>query len=161
MRRIMSFVSQASAGLRFRLLLLVLLVCAPLVALTLNRAWQDRRRAVTNWQLRSQRMAELAMGEEQKLIVETRQLLVAMAESAPVRTASRRGCKKLVDELFAISPRYANLGVIGTNGDVLAAALGSVSSANLVDQEFFQRAATQRAFSIDHFPGRQLWLPGH
>src|SRR5439155_6485874 len=101
MGRVISLLAEVISGLRFRLLLLVLLTCAPLVALTLNRAWEDRRRAVANWEQRSQHMTQMAMREEEKLIGETRQLLLAMSESAPVRMGGRRACKKLVDELFA------------------------------------------------------------
>jgi hypothetical protein len=36
-------------GLRFRLLLLVLLACAPLVALAWHSAWEDRRRQLADW----------------------------------------------------------------------------------------------------------------
>jgi len=153
MRRVFTLISQVIAGLRFRLLMLVLLVCAPLVALTLTRAWEDRRRAISNWEQRSQRMTEVAANEEQKLIGETRQLLLAMAESFPVRSGNRRGCKKLVDELFDTYPRYANLGVINTNGQVIATALGSDSPTNFLDLNFFRRAVAMRAFTIDDFPG--------
>src|SRR2546421_10947972 len=101
MGRVVSLLAGVISGLCFRLLMLVLLTCAPLVALTLNRAWEDRRRAVANWEQRSERMTQLAMREEEKLIGETRQLLLAMAESYPVRSVNRRGCKKLADELCA------------------------------------------------------------
>src|SRR5262245_2597533 len=152
MRGVLNYLSQLFAGLQVRLLLLVVLVCAPLVGLTIKRALEDRRHAVTNWRQRSQRMTELALREEEKVIGETRQLLLAMAESSPVRAGNRRGCKKLVDELFASYPRYANLGVISTNGEVLACALGSVSPTNMADQEFFRRAMGLQAFTIDDFP---------
>lgn len=144
---------QVMAGLRFRLIVLVLLVCAPLVALTLNRAWEDRRRAVSTWEQRAQRMTEAATHEEQKVIGETRQLLLAMAESLPVRTMNRRNCKKLVDELFDTYPRYANLGVINTNGEIIATASGTESLSNYTNQNFFRRNVATRAFAIDDFPG--------
>jgi signal transduction histidine kinase len=152
MRRVVSLLAEVISGLRFRLLFLVFLTCAPLVALTLNRAWEDRRQAVTNWEQRSQRMTQLATREEEKLIGETKQLLLAMAESTPVRTVNRRGCKKLVDELFASYPRYANLGVISTNAEVIASAVGSISATDLTEQPFFRRAMEMRAFAIDDLP---------
>jgi hypothetical protein len=34
------------------------------------------------------------------MIGQTRQRLLALAESAPVRSGNRRDCKKLLDELF-------------------------------------------------------------
>ena len=53
-RQLIDRISQAFFGLRFRLLLLVLLACAPLVALTLHTASRERRRAVAAWSERAQ-----------------------------------------------------------------------------------------------------------
>jgi len=59
----MNRIRQILFGLRFRLLLLVLVACAPLAALTLHRAWEERERQVANWQRRAQQFAELALEE--------------------------------------------------------------------------------------------------
>src|SRR5215471_4001044 len=122
MRNLAKLLGQMFLGLRFRLILLIVLTCTPLIILTLNRAGEDRRRAISSWQQRAGRMMQSASREEEKLMGETRQLLIAMAESGPVRSANRRSSKKLLDELYATYPRYANLGVIGTNGEILASA---------------------------------------
>ena len=49
-------ISRLVSGLRLRLLLLVLLACAPLVGLTLHTASEERRRLVKEWNQRSQEM---------------------------------------------------------------------------------------------------------
>ena len=46
-------ISRLVSGLRLRLLLLVLLACAPLVGLTLHTASEERRRLVKEWNQRS------------------------------------------------------------------------------------------------------------
>src|SRR5438132_13489021 len=118
------FASQVVSGLRFRLLVMVVVACAPLMVLTLHTAWDDRRKAKEAWRQQSEKVLELAQREEEKLIGETRQLLLAMADTAPVRNANRRGSKELVEKLFDSYRRYANLGVTGTNGEILASAAG-------------------------------------
>jgi PAS domain S-box-containing protein len=143
------------SGLRLRLLLLVLLACAPLVGLTLHTASEERRRLVKEWNQRSQEMMELATREEGRVIAQTRQLLLALAESSAVRSGNRRDCKKLLDGLFANSPRYANLGVIKTNGMVLASARPMVEPANQTDRQFFRRALETGAFAVGDFPAGQ------
>ena len=148
-------ISRLVSGLRLRLLLLVLLACAPLVGLTLHTASEERRRLVKEWNQRSQEMMELATREEGRVIGQTRQLLLALAESSPVRSGNRRGCKKLLDELFGSYPRYANLGVVGTNGMVLASARPMVEPANQTNRPFFRRALATRAFAIGDFPDGQ------
>src|SRR5215467_8192550 len=110
MRNLAKLLVQSFLGLRFRLLLLVVLTCTPLIILTLHRAGEDRRRAMSSWRQRAARMMQSASREEEKLMGESRQLLIAMAESGSVRSGNRRAGKKLVDELYATYPRYANLG---------------------------------------------------
>jgi signal transduction histidine kinase len=142
--------------LRFRLLLLVVLTCAPLAGLTLHTAWEDRRRAVTDWARRSQELMQLASREEQELIGGTRQLLLAIAESSSVRLGNRRGCKELLGEVLRSYPRYANFGVLQTNGMILASALEPRAAITPAEQEFFRRALNSRAFVIGDFPAGSL-----
>jgi signal transduction histidine kinase len=97
-------------------------------------------------------MTQLAAREEEKLIGGTRQLLLAMAESAPVRNGNRVGCKKLCDELFSSYRKFANLGVVSTNGEILASADPPAGSANQADHLFFRRVLETRAFAIGDFP---------
>jgi PAS domain S-box-containing protein len=152
MRRI---IRRVVSGLRLRLLLLVLLACAPLVGLTLHTASEERRRLVKEWNQRSQEMMELATREEVRVIGQTRQLLLALAESSQVRAGNRRNCGKLLDKMFGSSPRYANLGVIRTNGMVLASVRPMVEPANQTNRPFFRRALATRAFAIGDFPDGQ------
>src|SRR4051812_29405788 len=122
MQNLSQYANQVFSGLRFRLLLMVAIACAPLVILTLHSSWDDRRRARENWQQRSERVLEVARREDDKLIGETRRLLLTLAESAPVRNGNRRGSMDLVDKVHR-SDRFSDstdLGVTTTNGEILA-----------------------------------------
>ena len=144
-------IRQLLSGLRLRLLLLVLLACAPLVGLTLYTASEERQRLVQEWNQRSQDMMELATREEGRVIGQTRQLLLALAESSQVRSGNRRDCQKLLDELLGSYPRYANLGVVMADGTVLASAYPMGEPANQTNRPFFRRALATRAFAIGDF----------
>jgi len=148
-------ISRLVSGLRLRLLLLVLLACAPLVGLTLHTASEERRRLVKDWNQRSQAMMELATQEEGRVIGQTRQLLIALAESSPVRSGNRRDSKKLLDDLFSSYPRYANLGVVRSDGVVLASARALMEPVNQTNRPFFRRALATRTFAIGDFPDGQ------
>ena len=146
---------QLFSGLRWRLLLLVMLACAPLVGLMLHRSAADRRGLVAAWNQRAQDLMQLATREETRLIGQTRQLLLALSESTQVRAGSRKAREKLLAELFASYPRYANLGIVGTNGIVLASAQSMGATANESSRPYFRRALATRAFAIGNFPGEQ------
>jgi signal transduction histidine kinase len=137
--------------LRFRLLLLVLLVCAPLVVLTLYAASRERRRAVAAWSERAQKMTRLARQEEADLLGQARQLLLAVSESSAVRSGNREACKKSLDEVFASYPGYANLGVTTTNGEVLASAVPLAEPGNQAGRRFFRRVLATRAFALGDY----------
>jgi PAS domain S-box-containing protein len=150
-REVMDRIGRALFGLRFRLLLLVLLVCAPLVGLTLHSASQERRRAVAAWSERAQRMTRLAQREEAGLLGQARQLLLAVSESSPVRSGNREACKKSLDDVFASYPGYANLGVTDTNGEVLASAVPLEEPGPPADRKLFRRVLASRAFALGDY----------
>lgn len=139
------------AGLRFRLLALVLLACAPLVVLMLHAAGEERRRAIANWRHQVQDLQELAGRDENELVGNTRQLLLALSESAYVRSLEPRRCKRGLDDLFATYPRFSNLGVLTTNGHVLASAR-PVAKATLGDRAFVKETLGAHSFTIGSFP---------
>jgi PAS domain S-box-containing protein len=153
--RVVRAIGQRFSGLRFRLVLLVVLASLPPVVLTLHIARQDRQRQTAALRQRSQDMVKLAARKEDEMIAGTRQLLRAVAGSSQVQSAQWVNCSKLLRTLFADYPRYANLGVIKPNGDVSASALPLAEPVNLADRSFFQRALTTRDLSIgDYQVGR-------
>jgi signal transduction histidine kinase len=151
MRSLRGLMVRIFAGLRFRLLLLVLLACAPLVLLMLHAAGEERRQAIANWRQQAQDLQQTARRDEQELIGSTRQLLLAVSESAYVRTLDPHRCKKGLDDLFASYPRFSNLGVLSTNGQVVASAK-VLPGGTLADRAFAKRASTAHSFTIGLFP---------
>ncbi len=144
--------SRFFSGLRFRLLLLVVLASAPPMALIFHSAGEERRRQAADWVQRSQEMVQLANQEEDQVIGQTRQLLLAVAESSQVRSGNGRDCEKLLAALFASHSLYANLGVIKTNGDFLVSVRAPAGPANQTDLQFLDRVVATRAFAIGSFP---------
>ena len=152
MRSLFGVITQVLSGLRFRLLLLVVLVCAPLVALMLHTTGEDRRRAISDWQKRAEELSQQAQREEQVMVSATRQLLLATAESAAVRSLNQRRCKKFLAEELNSYPRYANLGVLKTNGLLLASAVSTSGETTPRDESYLRRALETRAFVVGEFP---------
>jgi signal transduction histidine kinase len=135
-------------GLRFRLLLLVLLACAPLVGLTLCTASKERRNDVASWCERARQLALIAQREEKETLGQAQQLLLAVSESSSVRSGDRQACKTSLGEVFASYPSYANLGMSDTNGEILASVLPSAESAH----QIVRRVLETRAFAVGQYP---------
>lgn len=151
-----NFLRHLFSGLRLRLLLLVMLASAPAVALTLYTAWENRQRQAANWRQEALKIVQLTAREEDELIGGTRQLLRAVAESAESPVWQwRSNSKKLLTRLLQDDPRFANLGVIKTNGEVVVSALPMPGPVNVADRPYFQRALFTHALSIgDYQVGR-------
>ena len=140
------------SGLRLRLLLLVVVASAPAVALTLYTGWENRQQQEANWRQEAQKIIELTAREENELIGGTRQLLRAVAESAESPVWQwRSNSKKLLTRLLQDDPRYANLGVIKTNGEIVVSALPLPGPVNVADRPYFQRALYTHALSIGDY----------
>jgi signal transduction histidine kinase len=133
------------------LLLLVGLACAPLLILMLHTAGADRRKALGNLGEREQKLAQIARREEREVIGATRQLLLAISESASVRTRDAHRCKKWLEDVLATYPRYANLGVFSTNGELVVSALPLPKRSAKTDTDLSRVVFETRNFSIGEF----------
>lgn len=151
-----NFLRHLFSGLRLRLLLLVVLASAPAVVLTLYTGQQGRQRQEEIWRQEALKTVQLTTREEDELIGGTRQLLRAMAESADVASRQwRSNHRKFLSRLLQDDARYANLGMIKTNGDVLVSALPFKEPVNVADRPYFQRALYTQSLSIgDYQVGR-------
>jgi hypothetical protein len=74
--------SQLFSGLRFRLLLVVVLASIPPVVLTLHIARRDRQLQTAGLRQRSQDIVNLSARKEDEMIAGTRQLLRAVAAAS-------------------------------------------------------------------------------
>ena len=81
--------SQLFSGLRFRLVLLVVLASLPPVVLTLHIARQDRQRQTVALRQRSQDMVKLAARKEDEMIAGTRQLSIYLDISKDIAFKTR------------------------------------------------------------------------
>jgi signal transduction histidine kinase len=136
------------SGLRFRLLLLLLLACAPLAALTLDTAIKERRQAKINWRNSARTYFSAVTNEVDSLHRDARQLLLAISEDNGVRSMDPESAKVCLNETVASrdpsrSVRYSNLGLASTNGEVVA----SVHAVKQPMVNQLRRSASSRRFS--------------
>jgi signal transduction histidine kinase len=147
-------ISRIVFGLRFRLLLLVILATAPFLVLVVHSASTERQRAVAVWQDRSRRLAELAQKEEATVIGAAKQLLLALSESAALQSTNREVCKKALEEVQASHPSFANLALVATNGELIASVFPAGGQHNHSNRSYFRRVLQTRAFAIGAYVPR-------
>jgi signal transduction histidine kinase len=103
-------------------------------------------------------MSQRAQRQEDGMVSATRQLLLATAESPEVYSLNAKRCRKFLAGEIAHYPRYANLGVLKTNGEVIATALTPLGTSSPRDQTYFRRALENRAFAAGDFPANSTTI---
>jgi signal transduction histidine kinase len=146
------------SSLRARLFGLVFLAIIPALGLILYTAAEQRRIAATEAQANAQWVAQLVAADQERLIAETRQLLLTLAHLPEVRREDSSACSSLFAKLLKQYPQYANLGVVSPEGEVTCSALSNSSAVNLSNQPYFRRALEERTFSVSNYQVDEISL---
>ena len=139
------------ASLRTRLLLLVLLAVIPALGLTLYTNLEERQLRKALVQEHAMRLSRLVSADHERLIEDARKLLAALARLPGVREGKRAACGTLFADLLTRHSSYANLGVIGVDGNVLCSGLPMTGQVYAGDRTYFRRARETRDFAIGEY----------
>lgn len=142
---------QIFSGLRARLMLLVLLGAIPLLTLLVYSGFEQRKNTEADAQQDATHLVMKMMDEHQRLVKETRQLLVVLSKIQEIQNGDLAGCNELLASLQRETGAYVNLGVIRPNGDVVCSGIPLKKALNVKDRAYFQRALKNRDFSIGDY----------
>ena len=138
----------------------VLVVAVPLLVMLGWSGAQLRQAARQDVAATAQTMAEVAAGQHNRLLADTRGFLAGVSH-LPQLLAAPATCGALVSRLLAQRPGYTNLGVIGLDGRVLCSALPFDPGLILGDRSYFRRAVETGDFAVgDYQVGRITGVPG-
>jgi signal transduction histidine kinase len=139
------------SGLRVRLFLLVFMGVIPAVGLILFQAAQQRQLVAEDIQASALRLARLVAADHQRLVGDSRQLLLTLAQLADVRDESSVECSRLFGDLLKIYPQYANIGVALPNGWVKCSGVSNTRMVNLANQDYFKDALDKQDFIVGRY----------
>jgi signal transduction histidine kinase len=142
---------KSSAGLRLRLIQLVLLAVLPALLLILYGAREQRQKAADLAEHEALRLTRILSASHQRLIDSTGYLLVALARIPEIRNSERGGCVELLSELIKEYPPYSNLAAANRNGDLFCQTRSAEGPTNIAGRGFFKRAIIERNLSIDEY----------
>jgi two-component system cell cycle sensor histidine kinase/response regulator CckA len=139
------------AGLRVRLLALVLIAALPGLALLVYTEGELRRAAVATAQTRALLLAESASHDQSLLIEDARNLLPALARVPEVLGDDSKRCNTRFAELLTEYPAFANIGAIRPDGQLFCSALPYTPPVDLSDRAYFQDALASKGFAIGEY----------
>lgn len=137
-------------SLRWRLLLLVGLAIAPMVAMTVAAGIQERENALANARQNLQRLANLAAANEAQSLAGARQILRDLSSVSDITTDTAK-CNELLADILSKNTIYTNFGLIQMNGNVSCSAVPLAAPVNLGDRLHFKRAVDERGFIASRY----------
>jgi len=142
----------ARAGkLRWRLLLLVGLAAIPVLGLIIHTNLEQRDAAAEEAHRAAASLAYMASSDYQRIVAETRQLLMLLARLPDVHAASSEACSRFLARFLTDNASWENLGLIRTDGRLVCSALPFEGPIDLSDRAYFQRALETDQFAVGDF----------
>ncbi|MBI3098887.1 MAG: PAS domain S-box protein [Planctomycetes bacterium] len=143
------------AGLRARLLLLVLAAVLPSLGVILASAEAHRRLAIDHALERARNLTRLSAAAYDQRVEAAHSLLDAIVRFPPLRTRDSEACSAFFRSLVADHPGYANIGAVDAAGDHFASARPIAGPVNASDRSWFRRALERGDFVVgNHQIGR-------
>lgn len=144
--------------MRFRLLLLVLLACSPLLTLTLHTAFKDRREAIAECQQHSMELLSAARHDEDRVIDSAKKMVYFLAEKdSGIRSMNPEYAMQSLEQAYRQNPKFSNIGVVAANGEVMSSLFPDRN--RLLNRGFLRRIAEKRAWSYSRFPSSKTNHP--
>ena len=148
------------AGIRGRLVSLILLGLFPVLVLVIADSLSEHKRVIGASYEDMKRLARLAAAKEGALIEAARQLTIALSVLPAVVHRDETTCNSFVRNLLSAYPQYTNFGVVDVKGFVWCSSLPTATQANLRDRPYIRHALDKKEPSLGGYQiGRLSGLP--
>jgi PAS domain S-box-containing protein len=138
-------------GLRRRLVVLVIVTIIPILGLIIYDAAVEYREGIAEVRKEADHLVEITSARQMRFIDSARHLLELLAELPEVRNGNAESCRRLMTKLIRSQSGYANLGVIGSDGNIWCSGIEFSGSVNAAERAYFRRAMTTKAFGIGNY----------
>ncbi len=153
--------SSQNVGVRLALVLLILVSTLPLGVITIKQTQQDRLREIEETKAKFLALVKLLVLREKMLVNQTMIILQSLALSEPIKKMNVEEVNGLLRNILSSHLIYANFGLIGRDGYLLASALPVKEKVFLGDRLYFKRVIQNKGFSVGEYQiGRVTGKPG-
>ncbi len=134
---------------RTRLVVLMLLAVLPAFGLTVYEYLQQRRLETERVRDGAIAISRLAAANQENFVKNTRQLLATLTQFPFLLLGTNRAfCENHLSNLRKLSPDYANIGLIETNGVVFCSAQPFDGKVSAADRFYFKQVIQSKKFSV-------------
>jgi len=137
--------------LRTRILLIVALTSLPAFAIFLSYAVSDRRNALSQAAAQVSTYARLKIDYYGEFATRTRGMLESLAATPTITSGQQPDCSKILANLLARAPDYADFGVVNTDGQLLCSAVPVTNNFNLLGRDSIHGALRSGDFTVSGY----------
>ncbi|WIM04934.1 MAG: ATP-binding protein [Candidatus Nitricoxidivorans perseverans] len=138
-------------SLRTRTMLLVAAALLPAFGFIVWQSLDARAGAVAEVRRDARRLAMFTVDRFGQAAAMGRELVITLAAVPAVRNATKGDCDRLLADIRARHPHYANLAVMDEAGDFICSAVPLIRPINSSDRPWFQEVKRNRGFTISDF----------
>jgi PAS domain S-box-containing protein len=139
------------AGLRVRLIFLVLMAIIPALGLIIYSAAEERRHAAEDVKLEALRLTQLSGSHTEDFIEGARHLLIALSYATIVRNRDETACNKRFAAMVKEYPFYTSIGAVDSAGNLFSNSLPFRKPINAAHRAWFRRVQQTRNFALGDF----------
>lgn len=143
--------SLSRLSIKHLLLVIVSIIALPAIYIIISSGIQQRRDAIHDAQMETQKLAETIVNEQKNLIASTRQLFIALSQLPEIKTHKHLEVQTILVEILKLSPQYSNLFIADPSGIVWASAVPLTEAISVADRRYFQSALASGRLSSGEY----------
>lgn len=138
-------------SIKHLLLLVVSIAAFPAICIIINSGLQQRRAAIYDAKLETQKLAEAIVSEQKNLVASTRQLFIALSQLPEITTRNEVKTQAILTEILKLSPQYSNIFIADRFGSVWASAVVLKEAVSIADRRYFKNALASGKLSSGEY----------
>ncbi|MCC6738512.1 MAG: GGDEF domain-containing protein [Planctomycetia bacterium] len=146
-----AFASLRIPRVRLRLIALSIVAMSPLFLLTLHAGMEDRSRASEDARLQVRRLALLVADEFEKVVDGPRQLLSILSSVPVIKSGTVAERRTFLTRIVRENPEYANVGLLSTDGRLLACGAATAGDEDFSSRAYFRKALDSGTFAVGEY----------
>lgn len=143
--------SLSRLSIKQQLLLIVALFAIPAVCIIISSGLEQRRNAIHDAKMETQKLAEAIVSEQKNLVASTRQLVIALSQLSEVTSHNHLELQSILAEILKLSPHYSNIFIADSSGVVWASAVPLKETVSVSDRRYFKNALASGKLSSGEY----------
>jgi diguanylate cyclase (GGDEF)-like protein/PAS domain S-box-containing protein len=138
-------------SIKHQLLIVVFVIALPAVGIIINSGIEQRRTAMRNAQIETQKLADAIANEQNNIINSTRQLFIVLSQLPEVYAHDAIKVQTLLTQIHQLSPQYVGIFIADASGTVWASSAPSSKNRSISGMRYFENALVSGKLSSGEY----------